>query len=240
MSIHRNPAPTVDLIIEMERPEGGTGIVLIERKNPPFGWALPGGFVEYGETLEEAAVREAREETSLDVRLVRQFHAYSAPDRDPRGHTITTVFIARAAGKPQARDDARAVGVFDPEAIPHPLAFDHGKILEDYRASAKENYMENDEKKEPLCAKDAPLRELTSVWGPSEGDVIKAFLESHGIASISRGRILQSIYPISMNGLGQIKIFVQGKDFETAKALLAQLPKPEGAEEFEKDEEEGV
>jgi 8-oxo-dGTP diphosphatase len=238
MSSHRNPAPTVDLIIEMEDSEGRTGIVLIERKNPPFGWALPGGFVEYGETLEEAAVREAKEETSLDVRLVRQFHSYSAPDRDPRGHTITTVFIARATGRPRARDDARAVGIFDRETIPHPLAFDHGKILADYRASTKENLMEHDTKKEPSSDKDAPLRELTSVWGPAEGDVIKAFLESHGITSLSRGRILQSVYPFSMNGLGQIRIFVQEKDFETAKTLLAQLPKPEDAEEFEKDREE--
>ncbi len=132
MSRPRNPVPTVDLIIEMENPEGKRGILLIQRKNPPFGWALPGGFVDYGESLEEAAVREAREETSLDVHLVRQFHTYSAPDRDPRLHTISTVYIARAKGRPRARDDAKAIGLFTPENLPRPLAFDHEKILEDY------------------------------------------------------------------------------------------------------------
>ncbi len=100
MAEHRNPVPTVDIIIEMEDDGRREGIVLIERKNPPHGWALPGGFVDYGESLEEAAVREAKEETSLDIELVRQFHTYSDPRRDPRGHTITTVFIARAAGTP--------------------------------------------------------------------------------------------------------------------------------------------
>jgi ADP-ribose pyrophosphatase YjhB (NUDIX family) len=138
MAEHRNPVPTVDIIIEMENEGRGEGIVLIERKNPPYGWALPGGFVDYGETLEEAAVREAREETSLVIELVRQFHAYSDPRRDPRGHTITTVFIARATGKPVARDDARAIGVFARDEVRFPLAFDHRKILDDYFASKKE------------------------------------------------------------------------------------------------------
>jgi ADP-ribose pyrophosphatase YjhB (NUDIX family) len=132
----RNPVPTVDIIIEMQGP--GRGIVLIERKNPPLGWALPGGFVDYGETLEEAAVREAKEETSLDIECVRQFHAYSDPERDPRGHTITMVFVATAEGVPTARDDARAVAVFPPEEIRVPLAFDHRKILDDYIAWKKE------------------------------------------------------------------------------------------------------
>jgi 8-oxo-dGTP diphosphatase len=136
MSVCRNPVPTVDIIIEMRGP--GRGIVLIERKNPPFGWALPGGFVEYGETLEQTAVREAKEETSLDIELVRQFHAYSDPERDPRGHTITMVFVATAKGVPIARDDARAVAVFPPEEVPVPLAFDHRKILDDYIAWKKE------------------------------------------------------------------------------------------------------
>lgn len=128
----RNPFPTVDIIIEIKRNDGQEGIVLIERKNPPYGWALPGGFVEYGESLEEAARREAKEETSLEVELLRQFHTYSAPDRDPRFHTISTVFIARASGQPKAKDDARAIGIFTPEEITFPLAFDHGKILQDY------------------------------------------------------------------------------------------------------------
>jgi 8-oxo-dGTP diphosphatase len=123
-----NPIPTVDLIIELKE----RGIVLIQRKNPPPGWALPGGYVDYGESLEEAAVREAREETSLDVKLVRQFHSYSDPSRDPRQHTITTVFIGRAEGEPAAADDAKEVGVFSREDLPRDLAFDHEQILRDY------------------------------------------------------------------------------------------------------------
>jgi ADP-ribose pyrophosphatase YjhB (NUDIX family) len=106
--------------------------VLIRRKNPPRGWALPGGFVDYGESLETAAVREAREETSLSVRLLYQLGAYSAPQRDPRYHTISVVFVARGNGEPVAADDARDVGVFDRDSLPEDLAFDHGKILEDY------------------------------------------------------------------------------------------------------------
>ena len=124
----RNPTPTVDLIIELK----GRGIVLIRRKNPPFGWALPGGFVEYGESLEMAAIREAREETSLDVELIRQFHTYSDPGRDARQHTISTVFLAEAQSDPAAADDAKEVGVFTRESIPGNLAFDHGEILKDY------------------------------------------------------------------------------------------------------------
>lgn len=124
----RNPFPTVDLLIELKR----GGIVLIQRKNPPFGWALPGGYVDYGESLEAAAVREAKEETSLDVKLIRQFHSYSHPGRDPRQHTISTVFIAHAEGEPVAADDAREVGTFFREDLPPELAFDHGEILRDY------------------------------------------------------------------------------------------------------------
>jgi ADP-ribose pyrophosphatase YjhB (NUDIX family) len=123
---HKNPAPTVDIVIELDR-----GIVLIERKNPPYGWALPGGFVDEGEPLWQAAKREAREETSLEVELTEQFHAYSDPRRDARRHTISTVFLARASGTPLAADDARAVGVFREGALP-PLVFDHAAILDDY------------------------------------------------------------------------------------------------------------
>ncbi|MEK6711883.1 MAG: NUDIX hydrolase [Nitrospinota bacterium] len=123
----KTPYLTVDLIIEMEG-----GIVLIERKNPPPGWALPGGFVDYGETLERAALREAKEETSLDVELLRQFHAYSDPRRDERQHNVTVVFIARpTAGVLKGRDDARRAAVFHWGNLP-PLAFDHGEILADY------------------------------------------------------------------------------------------------------------
>jgi ADP-ribose pyrophosphatase YjhB (NUDIX family) len=133
----RNPVPTVDIIIEVMDGRKRRGIVLIERKNPPPGWALPGGFVDYGETLEEAAVREAREETSLDVELLGQFHAYSDPGRDPRLHTISTVFIARAKDAPSAADDARAAVVVNPSDRSLPLAFDHRKILDDYLDSMK-------------------------------------------------------------------------------------------------------
>jgi 8-oxo-dGTP diphosphatase len=125
---YRNPVPTVDILIEMD----GLGIVLIKRKNPPAGWALPGGFVDYGESLEEAAVREAREETSLIVELTGQFHTYSNPARDPRQHTISTVFTARADGVPQAADDAAEIGIFLEEDLPELLMFDHAEILADY------------------------------------------------------------------------------------------------------------
>lgn len=123
-----NPVPTVDVIIEV----GGHGIVLIRRKNPPVGWALPGGFVDYGESLEEAALREAREETALSITLTGQMHTYSSPDRDPRRHTITTVFTARAEGYPEAGDDAAQAGLFREDTLPSPIVFDHARILADY------------------------------------------------------------------------------------------------------------
>jgi len=130
MATPRNPFPTVDTIIEME----GGGIVLIRRKNPPPGWALPGGFIEYGESAESAAVREAREETSLEVQLVELFHVYSEPMRDPRHHTIATVFIGQASGTPRGADDAAEAAVFVEHTLPAPLAFDHARILADYFA----------------------------------------------------------------------------------------------------------
>lgn len=123
----RNPVPTVDIIIEYQG-----GVVLIERKNPPHGWAIPGGFVDYGESLEEAAVREAGEETGLEVELLRQFHTYSDPGRDPRQHTISTVFIAKGSGTLRPADDARDAGVFAEGDLPGDIAFDHRRILEDY------------------------------------------------------------------------------------------------------------
>ena len=132
MPRYRNPAPTVDLVIEIGDSRGRPGIVLIKRKNPPYGWALPGGFVNYGESCEDAAVREAFEETSLRVRLIEQLHTYSAPDRDPRKHTITTAFIARAKGRPRGGDDAREAVIFALDELPEPLAFDHALILSDY------------------------------------------------------------------------------------------------------------
>ncbi|MGM0682445.1 MAG: NUDIX domain-containing protein [Thermodesulfobacteriota bacterium] len=126
IKVYRNPLPTVDIIIELEG-----GIVLVERKNPPVGWALPGGFVDLGESLEEAARREAKEETGLEVTLIRQFHTYSDPERDPRVHTISTVYLATAEGVPRAGDDAGKAVVFAKDDLPD-MVFDHKKILLDY------------------------------------------------------------------------------------------------------------
>ncbi len=124
----KEPRITADIIIELE----DRGIVLIKRKNPPVGWALPGGFLDYGESLEDCAIREAKEETSLDIELKGQFHTYSTLARDPRWHTITTVFIASAPGIPRAATDASEIEVFKRGKIPKDLVFDHNKILEDY------------------------------------------------------------------------------------------------------------
>ena len=124
----RHPLPTVDLIIR-----AAGGIVLVRRRFPPLGWALPGGFVDAGETLEAAAAREALEETGLAVRLERQFHTYSDPARDPRRHTLSTVFLADAEGEPRGGDDAAEARVFPLDALPE-LVFDHAQIVADYRA----------------------------------------------------------------------------------------------------------
>ncbi|MFA5514921.1 MAG: NUDIX hydrolase [Desulfuromonadales bacterium] len=124
----RNPFPTVDIIIRQE-----DSIVLIERRNEPVGWALPGGFVDYGESLETAAAREAREETGLDLRDLRQFAAYSDPARDPRQHNLSIVFTAEGAGILQGGEDAARAALFLLNALPSPLCFDHGQILADYR-----------------------------------------------------------------------------------------------------------
>ena len=128
IEVYQNPIPTVDIIIEIE----SKGIVLIKRKNPPYGWAIPGGFVDYGESLEEAAVREAKEETNLDVKIIRQFYTYSDPKRDQRHHSISTVYIAKAQGKPQAKDDALEIQIFNESTLPDDIAFDHRSILIDY------------------------------------------------------------------------------------------------------------
>jgi 8-oxo-dGTP diphosphatase len=124
------PLLAVDLIIRLDDDAGR--VVLIERRNPPHGWALPGGFVDVGETLETAAMREAREETCLDVRLEALLGCYSDPARDARGHTVSAVFIASAPGTPKAADDARNVRAVDPAAPGVALAFDHARILGDY------------------------------------------------------------------------------------------------------------
>jgi ADP-ribose pyrophosphatase YjhB (NUDIX family) len=128
IEVYQNPIPTVDIIIEIE----SKGIVLIKRKNPPYGWAIPGGFVDYGESLEKAAVREAKEETNLNVKLIRQFHTYSDPKRDPRHHSISTAYIAKAKGIPKAKDDALEIGIFIESNLPDEIAFDHREILRDY------------------------------------------------------------------------------------------------------------
>ena len=124
---YRNPFPTVDVIIELP-----DGIVLIERKNEPFGWAIPGGFVDYGESLESAAQRESLEETSLEISELRLLGCYSDPKRDQRSHNISTVYVAKGTGTPQAGDDAAGLAVFPIDKLPEPLCFDHGQILSDY------------------------------------------------------------------------------------------------------------
>lgn len=131
---YRNPTPTVDIIIELHGNTEPGPVVLIQRKNPPLGWAIPGGFVDYGESVEKAARREAKEETGLDVELLAQIGVYSRPDRDPRQHTQTTVFAARATGHPKAGDDAGQAKAYAIDALPAPLCFDHGRILSHYRA----------------------------------------------------------------------------------------------------------
>ncbi len=128
----QTPLLAADVIVELvDRP--GRAIVLVERRNPPHGWAIPGGFVDVGETVERAAIREMAEETGLTVRLKALLGVYSDPRRDPRGHTVTVVYVGQARGEPRAADDARAVRVVDPYHPPAPLAFDHAGVLVDYR-----------------------------------------------------------------------------------------------------------
>ncbi|HUS32914.1 MAG TPA: NUDIX hydrolase [Kofleriaceae bacterium] len=129
---YKNPTPTCDILIELDgRP--GT-LVFIERKNEPKGFALPGGFVDEGEWIADAAVREAKEETELDVEIIELFHVYSDPKRDSRKHTVSTVFIARAKGTPKGGDDASRCVVCKPDELPAPLVFDHALIVSDYLA----------------------------------------------------------------------------------------------------------
>ena len=133
MTKPQTPLLTVDIIIELEdRPD--CPVVMIRRRNPPHGWAFPGGFVDIGESVEQAAVREAKEETGLDVVLSSLLGCYSDPARDPRGHTASVVYIARASGSPVAADDAADILVCDPGSPPEPLVFDHERILLDYVA----------------------------------------------------------------------------------------------------------
>jgi len=132
MPIPVTPLLAADAIIELiDLP--GRPIVLIERANPPFGWAIPGGFVDVGEMVEQAAVREAKEEVCLDVRLIALLGIYSDPVRDKRGHTVTAVYAAEASGIPRAADDAKSCRIFSLEQLPSPLAFDHAQVLADYK-----------------------------------------------------------------------------------------------------------
>jgi 8-oxo-dGTP diphosphatase len=127
---YKNPTPTADILIELDGHPGA--LVFIERKNYPVGLAIPGGFVDEGEFVSDAAIREAKEETGLDIELVELFHVYSDPARDTRKHTVSTVFIARASGTPAGGDDASRCIVCPPDALPGPLVFDHGLIVSDY------------------------------------------------------------------------------------------------------------
>lgn len=133
MPIPVTPRLAADIVIELaDRPD--RPIVLIERRYPPSGWAIPGGFVDVGESVEAAAVREAKEETALDVTLRALLGVYSDPARDARGHTVSVVYVAEAQGTPRAQDDARGLALFSPDRLPENLAFDHARILADYRA----------------------------------------------------------------------------------------------------------
>lgn len=131
MTNPRNPYPTVDVIVRI-----GDRIVLIERAREPKGWALPGGFVDYGETVEHAAIREVDEETGLKVTLDALLGVYSDPDRDPRQHNLSVVFIGTAEGTPKGGDDAARAELYSLSELPE-LAFDHAKILADYETWVK-------------------------------------------------------------------------------------------------------
>lgn len=126
-AVYKNPIPTVDIIIEFDG-----GVVLIDRKNTPFGWAIPGGYVEYDESVETTAVREAEEETNLQLEDLKLFGVYSEPGRDPRHHTITIVFTAKGKGVLRAGDDAQNAIIVTRDNLPENIVFDHGKMLEDY------------------------------------------------------------------------------------------------------------
>lgn len=126
------PSVAADAIIELiDLP--GHPIVLIERRYPPYGWAIPGGFMDVGETIEHTAIREALEETGLAITLKVLLGCYSDPSRDQRGQVVSAVYIASACGTPKAMDDALHVGIFKIDELPTPLAFDHATILADYR-----------------------------------------------------------------------------------------------------------
>ncbi|MFQ6096177.1 MAG: NUDIX domain-containing protein [Armatimonadota bacterium] len=134
LRIWSQPGLTVDAIIELWQGRENLGIVLVERGKPPYGWALPGGFVDYGERPEDAARREALEETGLEIELLSLFHVYGDPARDERHHNVSVVYIARAEGTPMGGDDAAGAKAFALDALPGPIVFDHAEIIEDYAA----------------------------------------------------------------------------------------------------------
>ena len=129
----KKPSIAVDVIINYNNK-----VVLIKRKNWPVGWALPGGFVDYGETVEHAAVREAKEETNLKISSIKLFGVYSDPKRDPRGHIISVVFTANGKGRLKAKTDAADIKIFTKDKLPKNIVFDHKKILKDYFANKKQ------------------------------------------------------------------------------------------------------
>ena len=138
--LYKNPFPTADCLIRLDSDDGQEGLVLIWRKNEPVGWAIPGGFIDYGERVEDAARREMQEETGLDLEDLELFSVCSAPDRDPRFHTIATVFTARGRGELRAGDDAARAVVFPLDALPpaEEIVFDHAEIIDRYLAHRRE------------------------------------------------------------------------------------------------------
>jgi 8-oxo-dGTP diphosphatase len=143
------PPIAADIIIELvDRPE--RPILLIERKYPPLGWAIPGGFMDVGETIEQTAMREAEEEISLPVTLKALLGIYSHPERDPRGQTVSAVYVAEARGEPRAADDAANVQLFTPDNLPDILAFDHAQILQDYLRYRQDGQPPSPSSKPPL------------------------------------------------------------------------------------------
>jgi len=133
ITMFANPTPTVDVVVYLP----WKGVVLVERANEPHGWALPGGFVDEGESVEHAAIREAREEIGLDVELTGLLGVYSRPDRDPRRHTLSVVFtsLPRTPDDPTGGDDAKSAVWFALDNLPEPLVFDHAEILRDFSDS---------------------------------------------------------------------------------------------------------
>jgi argininosuccinate lyase len=132
VKIYKNPSLTVDCIIEKDNK-----VLLISRKNYPFGYALPGGYVDYNESVEQAVIREMKEETNLEIVEPKLFGVYSDPARDPRSHTVSVVFYAKTSANPMAGDDAKDLGFFDLDNLPEPIVFDHSKILKDYNEFRK-------------------------------------------------------------------------------------------------------